>query len=319
MFKFQNPYFFALIPLIIYLFFRKQKKFGIKIPSVKKIKKYSLGSKKYLIGKYLIFMSSILMVFALARPQMVSKENKIKRNGVDIVISLDLSLSMMQEDFKPNRLEKSKEMLEKFVSKRLNDRLGLVIFGGDAYTKIPLTFDNKMVKETIRKITIKDITSNQRTAIGMGLGVSLNRLKNSKAKSKIIILITDGENNAGSISPEEARKLAKELGIKVYTIGIGAKEINIPTLLGKRTLKNTSLDENLLRNIAKETNGKYFRASDSKEFNNIFNEIDKLEKSKIEAREFYSKEEYYIPILKVSLILLVLGLFFEFLLFIRLP
>lgn len=319
MFKFQCPYFFILIPIIIYLFFRKQKKIGITIPSLKNVKSYSLSSKKYLIGKYLIFLSSILMTVALARPQMVSKESKVKRNGVDIVVSLDLSLSMLQEDFKPNRLEKSKEMLEKFIQKRPNDRLGLVVFGGDAYTKIPLTFDNKMVKETVEKITIDDITSNKRTAIGMGLGVSLNRLKNSNAKSKIIILMTDGENNAGSLSPEEATKLAKEMGIKIYTIGIGAREIKIPTLFGKRTLKNTELDENLLRNIAQETKGKYFRASEEKEFNKIFDEINKLEKSKIEAREFYSKEEYYIPILKSALILLALGLFFEFLLFIRLP
>ncbi|MDP0488244.1 MAG: VWA domain-containing protein, partial [Fusobacterium sp. JB020] len=248
-----------------------------------------------------------------------SKENKVKKDGVDIVISLDLSLSMLQEDFKPNRLEKSKEMLKKFIQKRPNDRLGLVIFGGDAYTKIPLTFDNQMVKETVDKITIDDITSNKRTAIGMGLGVSLNRLKDSKAKSKVIILMTDGENNAGSISPKEATKLAKKMGIKIYTIGIGAKEIQVSTLLGKRTLRNTQLDENLLKNIAQETNGKYFRASDANEFNKIFNEINKLEKSKIEAREFYSKDEYYIPLLKGALILLVLGILFEFLLFIRLP
>ncbi|MDP0493629.1 MAG: VWA domain-containing protein [Fusobacterium sp. JB021] len=319
MFKFQNPYFFILILVIIYLFFKKRKKIGITIPSVKKVKKYSLFNKKYLIGKYLIFISMILMIAALARPQIVSKETKIKKDGVDIVISLDLSLSMLQEDFKPNRLEKSKEMLKKFIQKRPNDRLGLVIFGGDAYTKIPLTFDNQMVKETVDKITIDDITSNKRTAIGMGLGVSLNRLKDSKAKSKVIILMTDGENNAGSISPKEATKLAKKMGIKIYTIGIGAKEIQVSTLLGKRTLRNTQLDENLLKNIAQETNGKYFRASDADEFNKIFNEINKLEKSKIEAREFYSKEEYYIPLLKGALILLALGILFEFLLFIRLP
>jgi len=319
MFKFQNPYFFILIPVIVYLFFKKRKKIGITIPSVKKVKSYSLFNKKYLIGKYLIFISMILMIVALARPQIVSKETKVKKDGVDIVISLDLSLSMLQEDFKPNRLEKSKEMLKKFIQKRPNDRLGLVIFGGDAYTKIPLTFDNQMVKETVDKITIDDITSNKRTAIGMGLGVSLNRLKDSKAKSKVIILMTDGENNAGSISPKEATKLAKKMGIKIYTIGIGAKEIQVSTLLGKRTLRNTQLDENLLKNIAQETNGKYFRASDANEFNKIFNEINKLEKSKIEAREFYSKDEYYIPLLKGALILLVLGILFEFLLFIRLP
>lgn len=319
MFKFKSPYFFILIPLVIYLFFRKRKKIGIKIPSIQNLKRHSIKNKIYLVGKYLIFISSLLMIVSLSRPQLVSKEKKIKREGIDIIISLDLSLSMLQEDFKPNRLEKSKEILEKFISRRGNDRLGLVIFGGDAYTKIPLTFDNKIVRETVKKITIEDITSNKSTAIGMGIGVSLNRFKNSTSKSKVVILMTDGENNSGSISPEEATKLAKEMGIKIYTIGIGAREIVVSTFFGKRVIENNELDENLLRSIAKETQGKYFRANDEKELNQIFEEIDKLEKTKIEAQEFFIEEELYIPILKLALILLTLGIFFEFLLFLKLP
>ena len=319
MFKFNDPYFFILIPFIIYLFFRKEKSKGIKVPSVQGIKKYSLNSKKYLIGKYFIMISCILMVIGLARPQRIS-DKKIKKDGIDIVVALDLSKSMLQEDFNPNRLEKSKELLSKFISQRVNDRIGLVIFGGDAYTKIPLTFDNSMLREVVEKIKVDDITSNNRTAIGMGVGVAINRLKESESKSKVIILMTDGENNYGELSPIDATKLAKELGIKIYTIGIGAYERNVPSFFGvMRKVKNIELDENLLTKMAEETNGKYFRASDEKSFEEIFSEINKLEKTEIEKQDFVQKEELYMSFVKASLIFLLIGLFFEFLLFIRLP
>ena len=319
MFKFNDPYFFILIPFIIYLFFRKEKSKGIKVPSVQGIKKYSLNSKKYLIGKYFILISCILMVIGLARPQRIS-DKKIKKDGIDIVVALDLSKSMLQEDFNPNRLENSKELLSKFISQRVNDRVGLVIFGGDAYTKIPLTFDNSMLREVVEKIKVDDITSNNRTAIGMGVGVAINRLKESESKSKVIILMTDGENNYGELSPIDATKLAKELGIKIYTIGIGAYERNVPSFFGvMRKVKNNELDENLLTKMAEETNGKYFRASDEKSFEEIFSEINKLEKTEIEKQDFVQKEELYMSFVKASLIFLLIGLFFEFLLFIRLP
>lgn len=319
MFKFNDPYFFILILFIIYLFFRKEKSKGITVPSVQEIKKYSLNSKKYLIGKYFILISSILMVIGLARPQRIS-DKKIKKDGIDIVVALDLSKSMLQEDFNPNRLEKSKELLSKFISQRVNDRIGLVIFGGDAYTKIPLTFDNSMLREVVEKIKVDDITSNNRTAIGMGVGVAINRLKESESKSKVIILMTDGENNYGELSPIDATRLAKELGIKIYTIGIGAYERNVPSFFGvMRKVKNTELDENLLTKMAEETNGKYFRASDEKSFEEIFSEINKLEKTEIEKQDFVQKEELYMSFVKASLIFLLIGLFFEFLLFIRLP
>lgn len=319
MFKFNDPYFFILIPFIIYLFFRKEKSKGIKVPSIQGIKKYSLNSKKYLIGKYFIMISCILMVIGLARPQRIS-DKKIKKDGIDIVVALDLSKSMLQEDFNPNRLEKSKELLSKFISQRVNDRIGLVIFGGDAYTKIPLTFDNSMLREVVEKIKVDDITSNNRTAIGMGVGVAINRLKESESKSKVIILMTDGENNYGELSPIDATKLAKELGIKIYTIGIGAYERNVPSFFGvMRKVKNNELDENLLTKMAEETNGKYFRASDEKSFEEIFSEINKLEKTEIEKQDFIQKEELYMRFVKASLIFLLTGLFFEFLLFIRLP
>lgn len=319
MFKFASPYFLLLIPIIIYLFLRKRSNLGITVPGIEPLRAYKIKSKKYLLGKYLILLSLILMCVALARPQMIYENRVVKKNGIDIAISLDLSQSMLQDDFSPNRLEKAKEVLGEFIDKRGNDRLSLIVFGGDAYTKVPLTFDHNVVKEMVSKLTVDDITSNNRTAIGMGIGVALNRLKNSEAKSKVIILLTDGENNSGEMSPSAAADIAKELGIKIYTIGIGAREIQIPTLFGYQTVKNNELDENLLQNIAKTTGGEYFRAGDSKEFKEIFNKIDELEKTKIDGRSFYDKQEMFEGILKVSLILLLIGVFFQYLIYIIIP
>lgn len=319
MFKFASPYFLLLIPIIIYLFLRKRSNLGITVPGIEPLRAYKIKSKKYLLGKYLILLSLILMCVALARPQMIYENRVVKKNGIDIAISLDLSQSMLQDDFSPNRLEKAKEVLGEFIDKRGNDRLSLIVFGGDAYTKVPLTFDHNVVKEMVSKLTVDDITSNNRTAIGMGIGVALNRLKNSEAKSKVIILLTDGENNSGEMSPSAAADIAKELGIKIYTIGIGARELQVPTLFGYQTVKNNELDENLLQNIAKTTGGEYFRAGDSKEFKEIFNKIDELEKTKIDGRSFYDKQEMFEGILKIALIFLLLGVFFQYLIYIIIP
>ncbi|WP_300343156.1 VWA domain-containing protein [Fusobacterium sp.] len=319
MFRFTSPYFLLLIPILIFLFFRKRQVKGIAVPGIKPLKSFRLKSKKYLIGKFLILSSLILMCIALARPQLLSENRIVKKDGIDIVIALDLSQSMLQNDFKPNRLEKAKKLLVDFINKRENDRISLVIFGGDAYTKVPLTFDHSIVNDTVSKITVDDITSNNRTAIGMGLGVALNRLKSSDSKSKVVILMTDGENNSGEMSPIGASKIAKELGIKVYTIGIGAKEIRVRVPFGYTTVQNRELDENLLKTIADNTDGKYFRASNESEFQNIFDEIDKLEKTKIDGRSYYEERELYENILKLALFLLVIGAFFEYKKYIKIP
>lgn len=319
MFKFASPYFLILIPIITYLFLRKQKVKGIQVPGIKPIKIFRIKSKKYLIGKFLILLSLLLICIALARPQFVSENKIVKKDGIDIVITLDLSQSMLQNDFTPNRLEKAKEILSEFIDKRINDRISLVVFGGDAYTKVPLTFDHNVVKEITSKLTVDDITSNNRTAIGMGLGVALNRVKDSEAKSKVIILMTDGENNSGEMSPMGASEIAKELGVKVYTIGIGAREYQVRVPFGHITRKNNELDENLLKNIASTTGGEYFRAGSEREFQEIFNKIDQLEKTKIDGRSYYEKDELYENILKLALIFLVLGAFFEYKKYIKIP
>lgn len=319
MYNFKMPYILVLIPIVTYLFFRKRSQGAIKVPGIQIIKKYSKGSKKHLLGRVFMYLSTVFMILALARPQLTTEGKVVKKDGIDIAIALDLSKSMETRDFNPNRLEKSKELLKEFIDKRPNDRLSLVVFGGEAYTKVPLTFDHSVLKNMISNITTDDITSNNRTAIGMGLGVALNRLKDSDSKSKVIILMTDGENNSGEMSPVGAAEVAKELGIKVYTIGIGAREIAIPGFFGTSYIENKELDENLLNLIAEKTNGKYFRASDSKEFQNIFNEINNLEKSKIDSRSIYDITEYFEELLKIALVLLLLGVFFEYFKYIRIP
>lgn len=319
MYNFKMPYILVLIPIVTYLFFRKRSQGAIKVPGIQIIKKYSKGSKKHLLGRIFMYLSTVFMILALARPQLTTEGKVVKKDGIDIAIALDLSKSMEARDFNPNRLEKSKELLKEFIDKRPNDRLSLIVFGGEAYTKVPLTFDHSVLKNMISNITTDDITSNNRTAIGMGLGVALNRLKDSDSKSKVIILMTDGENNSGEMSPVGAAEVAKELGIKVYTIGIGAKEIAIPGFFGTSYIENKELDENLLNLIAEKTNGKYFRASDSKEFQNIFNEINNLEKSKIDSRSIYDITEYFEELLKIALVLFLLGVFFEYFKYIRIP
>lgn len=319
MFEFASPYFLVLIPFIIFLFVKKRKEPSILVPGTQIIKSYVMRSKKHLIGKYLILLSLILMIVALGRPQLIKNEKIIKKEGIDIAIVLDLSISMLEDDFNPNRLEMAKHILAGFVEKRVDDRLSLVVFGGDAYTKVPLTFDHSVVKEVLGKLTVNDITSNRQTAIGMGLGVALNRLKTSESQSKVVILLTDGINNSGEMSPEGAAKIAKELGIKVYTVGIGARERTVRTFFGTRKIENDELDESLLEYIARETNGKYFRAGDALEFVKIFEEIDKLEKSEIDGRNFYEKEELYADLLKIALLLFLLGVFFNYNKYIKIP
>lgn len=314
-FNFASPYFLILIPIIIILFYKIRYNGSLKIPGIEPIKKVRKKSKTYMLGKILILSSIILMVIALARLQISSENKIIKKNGIDIVVALDLSNSMLQQDFTPNRLEVAKHLLNRFIEKRPDDRISLIVFGGDAYTKVPLTFDHSVVKDITSKLTTDDITSNNRTAIGMGLGIAINRLKNSTAKSKVIILMTDGENNSGEMSPMGAANIAKELGIKIYTIGIGAKELRY----GPALIKNNELDENLLKEIAETTHGEYFRASNEKEFENIFNKINQLEKTKIDGKTYYEHIEVFENILKIALVLLIIGAFLEYIKYIRIP
>jgi Ca-activated chloride channel family protein len=258
-----------------------------------------------------------LLIVALARPRNVevSKRTKTTR-GIDIVMAIDVSASMLAKDLKPNRLEALKEVASKFVQKRPNDRIGIVVYAGESFTQTPITSDKAIIQNTIRKIRWGQIDDG--TAIGMGLGSAVNRLKDSKAKSKVIILLTDGVNNTGFVDPKTATELAKQLNIKVYTIGLGtngtalfpvAKDLN-----GKLIFRNApvEIDEELLKYIASETDGKYFRATGNKKLESVYNEINKLEKTEIEEFKYYNYQEKFRPLILAAGFLIMLEMLLKF-------
>lgn len=304
--EFTNPEFLwmlLIIPLLMLWFFliRKRDSADLSIPSTTGFQKGNFWSKTKPVLYLLRLLALALLIVALARPRNVevSKRTKTTR-GIDIVMAIDVSASMLAKDLKPNRLEALKDVATKFVQKRPNDRIGIVVYAGESFTQTPITSDKTIVQNTIRKIQWGQIEDG--TAIGMGLGSAVNRLKDSKAKSKVIILLTDGVNNAGFVDPKTATELAKQIGIKVYTIGLGtngtamfpvAKDLN-----GKLIFRNApvEIDEDLLKYIASETEGQYFRATGNKKLESIYNQIDKLEKTEIEELKYYNYQERFRPL-----------------------
>ena len=272
--------------------------------------------KPLLYGLRLLAIS--LLIVALARPRNVAVSTKTKTNkGIDIVMAIDVSASMLARDLKPNRLEALKKVATNFVNQRPNDRIGIVVYAGESFTKTPITSDKRIVRRTISEIKWGQLEGG--TAIGMGLGSAVNRLKGSKAKSKVIILLTDGVNNTGFVDPKTATELAIGLGIKVYTIGLGTNG-NAPfpyakdPQTGKLLFRNApvEIDEKLLKYIAKETDGKYFRANNNSKLQQIYDEINKLEKTEIEEFKYYNYTEQYriLVILALGFVLLELILRF---------
>jgi len=301
--EFTNPGFLWLllcIPILAIWYFlvRKKDSANLKMASTSGFSQQNIWAKIKPVLYLLRLLAIVLLIIALARPRNVEVSKKTKTTrGIDIVMAIDVSASMLAKDLKPNRLEALKTVATKFVNKRPNDRIGIVVYAGESFTQTPITSDKTIVKNTIRKIKWGQI--NDGTAIGMGLGSAVNRLKDSKAKSKVIILLTDGVNNTGFVDPKTATELAKELNIKVYTIGLGtngtalfpvAKDLN-----GKLIFRNApvEIDEKLLKFIAKDTGGKYFRATGNKKLESIYNEINKLEKTKIEEFKYYNYQEKY--------------------------
>ncbi len=317
-FEFLNPEFLwllILIPLLaIWQFFKRKKDVAVlTIPSVKGFKaNTSILSKIKPILYLLRLLALAAIIVALARPRNVSVSKRTKTNkGIDIVMAIDVSASMLARDLKPNRLEALKKVAVDFVDRRPNDRIGIVVYAGESFTQTPITSDKSIVKRTISELKWGQLEGG--TAIGMGLGSGVNRLKESKAKSKVIILLTDGVNNSGNIDPRTATELAKELGIKVYTIGIGTNGMaDFPWSKNPRTgqlnfrKQQVEIDEKLLEEIAAETNGKYFRATDNTSLKEIYDEIDKLEKTKIEEFKYYNYQEMYRSLVFLALGLLIL-------------
>ena len=253
-------------------------------------------------------LAFILLVVALARPQKRNQEQKVSGEGVDIILTLDVSGSMLAQDFSPNRLEAAKEVAANFIDSRPTDRIGLVIFSGESFTLTPVTTDKSVLKTQI--YNIRSGLLEDGTAIGSGLATSVDRLRSSKSKSKIVILLTDGENNGGLIDPNTAKEIAKAVGVRVYTIGVGTEGFAPVPLQSSGGViiqrEKVNIDEKLLKQIADETGGKYFRAKDNETLKNIYGEIDKLEKSRIEMTTTTSFAEKFLPFVIIAGILLLL-------------
>tara|TARA_R110000868_G_scaffold167991_3_gene402566 strand:+ start:2578 stop:3579 length:1002 start_codon:yes stop_codon:yes gene_type:complete len=303
--NFLNPEFFwlfLLIPLaIIWLVYKRNKQSAtLKISSIQGFKATPslLAKLKPFLSVFRLLALSSLIV-AMARPRTVDISNKTKTTkGIDIVMAVDVSGSMLAKDLKPNRMEALKRVAADFAEERPNDRIGLVVYASEAYTKTPVTSDKAVVLEAIKSIKYDNVLQDG-TGIGMGLATAVNRLKDSKAKSKVIILLTDGVNNAGFIEPETAADIAKQYGIKVYTIGIGTNGMaEFPYAVGPNgqflfQMMKVEIDEKLMQSIAKKTDGRYFRATSNSKLAEIYGEINKLETTEIEELKFYDYDEKY--------------------------
>ncbi|WP_196895657.1 vWA domain-containing protein [Aureivirga marina] len=320
-FEFMNPsylWLLVIIPLLLVwkIFTRKKERATLKMGSLKGFQlESSWLTKLYPILFLLRVLAIALLIVALARPRSVDVSTKRKVNkGIDIVMAIDVSASMLAKDLKPNRLEALKKVATNFVNERPNDRIGIVVYAGESYTQTPITSDKGIVNNSIQSIDWGQLDDG--TAIGMGLGSAVNRLKDSKAKSKVIILLTDGVNNSGFVDPKTATELAKNHGIKVYTIGIGTNGMApfpyARDARGKLLFRNApvEIDEALLKFIAKETDGAYFRATNNSKLQAIYDEINKLEKTEIEEFKYYNYDEKY----RFLVILAGILIFFEMLL-----
>ena len=318
-FEFANPGFLwllSIVPLIGFWFYfnRHKDQATLKTSNIEAFKPQSSFLTKLKPLLYILRLTALsLLILALARPRNVAVSKKTKTvRGIDIVMAIDVSASMLARDLKPNRLEALKKVAERFVNERPNDRIGIVVYAGESFTQTPITSDKRIIINTIRRLKWGELEGG--TAIGMGLGSAVNRLKDSKAKTKVIILLTDGVNNTGFVDPRTATELAKNLGIKVYTIGLGtngmalfpvAKDLNGKL---KFDYAKVEIDEDLLKYIAKETEGKYFRATNNKSLSAIYDEINKLEKTKIEEFKYYNfSEKYRLLVIIAGLILLIEG------------
>ena len=322
--EFLNPeYFFllALIPIVILWNYFNKNKINNSIrfsntnafegqPNLYSILKSSL--------KIIRLVSLVLIIIALARPQVIDTSTRVKTNsGIDIIMAIDVSASMLAKDLKPNRLDALKNVANEFIKNRVSDRIGLVEYAGESYTKTPLTTDKSIILQSLREIKYNNIIEGG-TAIGMGLATSVNRIKDSKAKSKVIILLTDGVNNAGFIDPITAAELAKEFQIKIYSIGLGTNGLALSPVgidvRGKFNYANVQveIDEKLLTQISEMTGGKYFRATDNNRLEEIYSDINKLERTEIEEFKYYSVDEKFRYFLVPAILLIVFELVMKF-------
>lgn len=314
---FDNPEFLWLavvlfVIIVIDYKFKNVKNSSFSISSIKSLNTKSLKVKLFPLLNVLRFTALFMLIVALARPQIIDVSIQTKKSrGIDIVIAVDVSSSMLAQDLKPNRLEALKEVAKEFVNDRINDRIGLVVYAGESYTKTPVTSDKSIIINSINEIIFDGVIEDG-TAIGMGLATSVNRLKNSKAKSKVVILLTDGVNNSGFIDPNTSADLATSFGIKTYTIGLGSNgNARAPIALNpdgsfRYGLTKVEIDEKLLKEIASKTGGLYFRATDNKKLKEIYDEINKLEKTEVEEFKYSNAKEVYRFFVLAAVILILI-------------
>jgi Ca-activated chloride channel family protein len=318
-------YFLAVIPLMIFWYWKMgmRKETSITYSSLKIFEGMPVNWKERLrhVPIVLRCLAIAFFIIALARPQSFSSGQNVTTEGIDVVMALDISGSMVSEDLKPNRVEAVKNVVEKFIENRPNDRIGLVVFSREAFTQCPITIDHSVLINLLKKIGPGMVPDG--TAIGNGIADAVGRLKDSKAKSKVIILLTDGENNAGEIDPLTAADIAKAYGIRVYTIGAGTEgeaPYPVQTPFGVRyQMLPSEVDEPLLKNIAEITGGMFFRATDNTALNNIYLKIDKLEKTKIEVTSYRNAAELFSDWLNLGFILILLELILSKTVFKKIP
>ncbi len=319
---FAHPYFFALlliIPFMVWWQSRGRKNPVLRMTTLGGIKSLPTGAKARFRPALFVLrvLALVMLIVALARPQSTNTTVNSDTDGIDLVLGVDISGSMLAEDFKPNRMEAAKKVALDFVDKRPSDRIGLVIFSGESFTMCPVTIDHNVLKEQIMSLKSGMVTDG--TAIGDGLATSVDKLRYSKAKSKVIILMTDGENNCGKISPLTALEIAKAYKLKVYTIGVGTQgQAMIPMQTPMGTIKqmmDVNIDEPLLKQIAGQTGGKYFRATNNNSLKTIYDEIDKMEKTSIEVTSFKRYAELFFPFAMLAIIFLSLELLLRYTVF----
>ncbi len=326
--KFNNPEYLwlllILIPLILWYIFKQFKSdASMQISTTEPFSKMPKSHKHYLF--HLLFLLRVLVVILLvvviARPQLSNHFQTQTTEGIDIMLSLDISGSMLAEDLRPNRLEASKNVATEFISGRPNDNIGLVIFSGESFTQCPLTNDHAVLINLFQGVQYGMIEDG--TAIGLGLANAVSRIKDSAAKSKVIILLTDGSNNVGDVAPLTAAEIAQSFGIRVYTIGVGTRGVApypIQTPMGIRYQDMpVDIDEDVLREIASLTGGQYFRATDTNKLKSIYQEIDQLEKTKLNVRQYSKKNEEYLPFLLAAFFLLLVEIVLRHTVLRRLP
>ena len=318
---FAHPAFFGLlllIPLMIWWQLRGKKNDNpaLRLTTLSGIDPAHVGGKARFRPVLFILriISLAALAIALARPQSSNTTENIDSEGIDIVIPMDVSGSMLAEDFKPNRIEAAKAVALRFVDQRPTDRLGLVIFGGESFTMCPITIDHNVLKEQIAQIKNGMITDG--TSIGMGLATAVDRLRYSKGKSKVVILMTDGVNNMGLIDPSTALEIAKAFKVRVYTIGIGTMgqaPMPVQTPMGtQKQMVDVTIDEPLMKQIATQTGGKYFRATGNRSLETIYNDIDKLEKTRIDITSYKHYAELFFPFAMLAIICLALEMLLRY-------